>query len=178
MTQHFFPSVRIFYSVEHLRLTKQTLIVFLQNMSHLNNIWSAGTSYKPLYGHKFEVAQMFCYVTLFTHKRRSWRRDTAHSIDCMRGRLKLIFSLFGLLQFVHSLEGLPSEKFASEWVNSLTLTVLFLPTNSSGFPPSFALICTPSPIAIYPPDTPSLSLQWFSTAVGWLARGQAHYPIR
>lgn len=40
MTQHFFPSVHIFYSVEHLRLTKQTLIVFLQNMSHLNNIQS------------------------------------------------------------------------------------------------------------------------------------------
>lgn len=145
MTQHFFPSVHIFYSVEHLRLTKQTLIVFLQNMSPLNNIRSAGTCYKPLYGHKFEVAQMFCYVTLFTHKRRSWRRDTAHSIDCMGGRLKLIFSLFGLLWCIHWKRFHLKDLSVSEWVNSLTLTGLFLPTNSSGFPPSFALILQPLP---------------------------------
>lgn len=134
MTQHFFASVHIFYSVERLRLTKQTLIVFLQNMSPLNNIRSAGTCYKPLYGHKFEVAQMFCYVTLFTHKRRSWRRDTADSIDCMTDRLKLIFSLFGLLWCIHW------KRFHRKdlSVNSLTLTGLFLPTNSSFICPYFA----------------------------------------
>lgn len=177
MTQHFFPSVHIFYSVEHLRLTKQTLIVFLQNMSPLNNIRSAGTCYKPLYGHKFEVAQMFCYITLFTHKRRSWRRDTAHSIDCMGGRLKLIFSLFGLLWCIHWKRFYLKDLSVSEWTHWLWQG-FSCPLTPLAFLLHLPLFCNPSPTAIYPPDTPSLSLQWFSTAVGWLARGRAHYPIR